>query len=300
MRLEFQNILIYGVGLMGGSLSLALRKVDAGCRIDGLVRSRNSQLASEKLGSLNKVYLEEEFLEEETSGKWDQYDIIIFGTPVHLIKKQISYIPIESSTVLTDMGSTKATILSAVESHFSRRSEHNYVSSHPMCGSENAGPSFAIDGLFVNKLCILSPLAHSNQEVIGRLEKFWSSIGMITHRMNGADHDRVLAYLSHSPHIISALLVNWAKESVGKDNSSSPQPIMGGGFRDMVRIAGSNPEMWQAILSENRTEITRSLYGFKDTLISAIQLLETGSSEEIFNFFVKAAQDKKELTEFGE
>jgi prephenate dehydrogenase len=284
---------------MGASLALALRKVDDSCRIDGLVRSKKSQLDSEKLNVLNKVYLEEEFLAERNTAKWDQYDLIVFGTPVHLIKKQITYIPVDSIPVLTDMGSTKATILSAVETHFSGCLQHNYVSSHPMCGSENSGPSSAIDDLFVNKLCILSALAHSKPLVMERLERFWSSIGMKTYRMDGVEHDRVLAYLSHSPHIIAALLANWAKESVGEDNSESPQPIMGGGFRDMVRIAGSNPEMWQAILIENKVEIAKSLYKFKDVLSSAIELIETGSPEELTNFFVKAAQDKKQLTEFG-
>jgi prephenate dehydrogenase len=294
----FQNILIYGLGLMGASLALTIKKQFPKTKIHAIVRSQESKLKIESMQIVHSVFIESEFLAQENPEKfWGEYDLIVFGTPVHLIKKQLTHIPKNISAVITDMGSTKKTIIDAVASYYDGQSQHNYISSHPMCGSELAGAENAIDGLYQDKLCILTPLENSNKDALNRLRSFWEAMGMRTHVLDEVSHDRILAYLSHSPHILSSLMVTWADIHVGDENKKSPQPIMGGGFRDMARIAGSNPEMWQAILSENRLSILDSLKEFGSLLEKTIHSLESGTTEEWEKLFLDAAQHKKHLIE---
>jgi len=288
------KILIYGVGLMGSSLAIDIRKADSKVHLTGIVRSLKSKKICESLKVFDHLFTEEEFL-KQSERIWNQFDFVIIGTSVSAVKSIVRRIPHSCRAVLTDMGSTKQTIIDAVESHYSGRGFHNYVSSHPMCGSENAGPENAIPDLYRDKLCIITPLPSSDSDSVQKVMQFWKDLGMITYSMAGTEHDRVLAVLSHSPHILSSVLVIWAEKEVGKENQLSPRPIMGGGFRDMARIAGSNPEMWQSIVGENQDFILKSLKSFQDHLQATIECIETGNPELWKHFFHSAFLCKKNL-----
>lgn len=287
MNSPFSNILIYGLGLMGGSLALTLRKKFPEVKIHAVVRSTVSQKNILDRNLVDSVRLESEIQDSSSGFSWEEYDFILFGTPVHLIKNQVRLIPQDIPAVISDMGSTKKTIVEAVESYYGDR-EHNYVSSHPMCGSEQTGAEHAIDDLYQDKLCILTPVRNSNVEAKEKLRSFWEAVGMRTYELDDTSHDRILAYLSHSPHVISSVMVTWAERFVGEENKKSPQPIMGGGFRDMARIAGSNPEMWKAILQENHSAILGSLKNFREELDVFISSLEKGESGDWEEYFKKS------------
>lgn len=290
MSQEFKKILIYGVGLMGSSLALALRKLDKDIQLYGVVRSTKSKEVISRMGIFHSVNIENEFLSKPN---WSDLDLIIFGTPVDTLEALISNLPHGLNAVLTDMGSTKYAIDVSVKKLLG--SKHKYISSHPMCGSELSGPENAIENLYSNKLCILTPIEGSDKESLLKIENFWKSIGMLCYQMDSKTHDETLSYLSHSPHILSSLMVIWAERMAGEVNRQSPMPIMGGGFRDMARIAGSNPEMWKAILSENRKPILNSLIEFQNELNSAIELLKSGEQKDFQNLFELAALKKKSL-----
>lgn len=291
----YRTIVIYGVGLMGGSLAKTIRRLDPSVRLKGIVRIPNSREDVMRLGLVDECWTEDEWFGGKGYSQCMEGDLLVFGTPVHRIKEQIARLPLDARFHITDMGSTKKNIVDSVSVHFNKRLVHNYVSSHPMCGSELAGPENALDGLYHGKLCILTPIGGSSSESLESVGGFWKSIGMTTHTMDGENHDRVLAYLSHGPHILSSLMVDWAQSAVGDENSRSPQPIMGGGFRDMARIAGSNPEMWQAILSENRIHILESMRKFSGHLDSVIRMLEMSDKESFAEFFHNADRNKSLL-----
>ncbi|WP_061249036.1 prephenate dehydrogenase [Leptospira alstonii] len=270
MKSEFSNILIYGLGLMGASLSLALKKKGILTHVTGVVSSLASKSKGESLKSADAILTAEEF---HSSKSWKDYDFIIFGVPVDLTVKLIAQLPPDYSGIITDLGSTKKEIVHAVEARF--WSSHNYISSHPMCGSEESGLEFANASLYEGRLCILTSPENAKVEVKKNLEAFWRLIGMETIEIPAVEHDSILSYLSHSPHILSSIMADWAanQKVVKRYTDLSPIPLNGGGFRDMTRIAGSNPKMWAAIFSSNQNEIYKSLLDYRDRLDIVLEKL---------------------------
>lgn len=284
----FNNVLIYGFGLMGGSLSLAIRKKGLASQITGLLRNENSLKEARELGYADFFFLEKEFLERNL---WNDYDLIIFSLPVNLNCEKIALIPDSYSGIITDLGSTKKDIIRAVEERYP--CEHNYISSHPMTGSENAGARFAKDDLYENKLCILTSPNRVRRQIAEQIRKFWELVGSHIIEIPPDEHDEILAYLSHSPHIISSLLVTWAgsNRKVKEYTEKSAIPLSGGGFRDMSRIAGSNPEMWEAIIHTNKPAIHSSLIEFKVKLEELIASFENESDVNFWRLYFERAKE---------
>lgn len=298
MKPEFKNILIYGMGLMGASLSLAIKSKKLQTKVTGVVRSEKSKKEGIKNKIADAIFLEEEFLE---SGNWNEFDLIVFSLPVDLTCDKIDRIPAGYTGYLTDLGSTKKSIIERVEKRFKK--EHNYFSSHPMTGSEQSGLNFAREDLYENRLCILTAPKRVSLHAVEKMTNFWKSLGSITIEMNAKEHDEVLAYLSHSPHILSSLLVNWAygNPHVKRKTIKSPVPLTGGGFRDMTRIAGSNPDMWNAIINTNKDAILKSLYEYRDGLELLIEKLETDKSNTFWKkYFQKSKKSRSAIFKLNE
>jgi prephenate dehydrogenase len=267
----FDNILIYGLGLMGGSLSLAIKKTGLKIKTTGVLRSQKSYDEIINKNLTDYLLIEEDFLR---NNRWNEYDLIIFSLPVDLTCDKINLIPEDYQGFITDLGSTKSEIIKAVKNKF--KSKHNYYSSHPMTGSELSGALHSKDDLYFGKLCILTREDNTSEESVSKIEDLWKYIGSSTIEIPAQDHDEILSYLSHAPHILSSLLVNWANNSdiVKKYTNISPLPLSGGGFRDMSRIAGSNPEMWEAIISTNKEAILTCLLAYKNQLTDLIEILK--------------------------
>jgi prephenate dehydrogenase len=267
----FNNILIYGLGLMGGSLSLALKKTGLKIKTTGVLRSKKSYDEIIDKNLIDNLLIEDDFLK---SNRWNEYDLIIFSLPVDLTCDKINLIPEDYPGFITDLGSTKSEIIKAVKNKF--KNKHNYYSSHPMTGSELSGALHSKEDLYLGKLCILTREENTSEESVSKIENLWKHLGSSTIEIPAKDHDEILSYLSHAPHILSSLLVNWANNSdiVKKYTNISPLPLSGGGFRDMSRIAGSNPEMWEAIISTNKEAILTCLLGYKNQLSDLIEILK--------------------------
>ncbi len=286
---------------MGASLALAIKKKELGCEVVGVVRSAKSRSEgiSQKIAS--QIFLEEDFLK---SNSWNEYDLIVFSLPVDLTCDKIDLIPKNYKGYITDLGSTKKTIIQKVESKFTR--EHNYYSSHPMAGSEQSGMNYAKVDLYENRLCILTKAKGVSKEAIEKITQFWKMIGSITIQMDATEHDEVLSYLSHTPHILSSILVNWAykNEKVKFFTQKSPIPITGGGFRDMTRIAGSNPEMWNAIINTNKHSIHDSLLEFRKEIDRLLQSLEATDEKADIEFwkkyFLESKESRSQIFKIGE
>lgn len=269
--MNLTRVLIYGMGLMGGSLALSLRKKFPDVLITAVVRSEKSKTTILSKGLAHEVFLLSEFMKPD----WTHYDLVVFSTPVESILQIIPTLPKSGNTIFMDLGSTKETIVSAVERYFGNET-HHYISTHPMCGSEQAGPEAAVPDLYVDKLCILtSPKAASNAS-LEWVRVFWESIGSWTMEMDSKSHDESLANLSHLPHVISTILVNvaGANATTMREVMGIPKPITGGGFRDMSRIAGSNPDMWISIFKENKEFLRQSIDDFIHQLTEFRDLLK--------------------------
>ncbi len=278
---------------MGGSLSLALKKNSLAGRTTGLVRNQKSLEEAVELQIADEVLLEQDFLNR---ANWNDYDLIVFSLPVDLTCQKIQLVPDDYMGHITDLGSTKKEIIQSVESKYLK--SHNYISSHPMTGSENSGAKFSNEELYVGKLCILTKPKNAKQEVYNKMQFFWESLGSKVLEIPSEEHDEILSYLSHSPHILSTLLVTWAgmNPQVKTFTEKSPLPISGGGFRDMTRIAGSNPEMWEAIIATNKQYIYQSLVEFQNHLNDLIEKFHSPDCNGFWkSYFEKSIQYKKEI-----
>lgn len=290
----FQSTLIYGFGLMGASLSLAIRKKNLSKKISAIIRNQKSLEEIRALHFQDEFLIEEEFLAKNL---WSNFDFIVFCLPVDVTIQKIQLVPSSYNGILTDVASTKKEIIETVEKKFTN--SHNYVSSHPMTGSENSGAEFAKEDLYENKVCILTCPKNYNKQSMEQIKKFWNCLNCQTVMLNAVEHDEILAYLSHTPHILSALMVNWAleNEKVQSYTYSMDIPLAGGGFRDMSRIAGSNPEMWEAIIKTNSHFILESLKNYHSQLQKLIDNLEHSNFNDTFwkSYFEKARENRARL-----
>lgn len=257
------------MGLMGGSLALAIKESFPKTIVHAVVRSDGSKKTILESELADEVFLDHELA---TNFGYNGYDLVVFSTPVSSILSKISNLPKNTETVFIDLGSTKSTLVEAVNNHF-KSDIHNYISTHPMCGSENFGPGASDLNLYKNKLCILCPPSHVNESALHFVDEFWKAISMRTTIMDAKTHDETLAYLSHLPHIVSSILVSIAaaNPSTLQEIMKNDKPITGGGFRDMSRIAGTNVDMWISIFQENQSFIYKSLVDFEKKLQSMIE-----------------------------
>ncbi|WP_244594301.1 prephenate dehydrogenase [Leptospira ryugenii] len=295
-----QEVLIVGMGLMGGSLSLAIKERCKNFRVTGVVRSENSKKTAESMHLADEILLDSSL---SVSFPWGNYDFIIFSTPVDSVIRYIPMLPKSGKTFITDLGSTKKTIIDAINRHFGE--DHRYLSSHPMCGSEFSGPAAAKVDLYDQKLCILTKANSTSIDAYDFIRGFWEQIGCWTLDMDAKEHDETLAYLSHLPHIISTLLVDTAieNETVKKIINATDKPITGGGFRDMSRIAGSNFEMWLSIFRENQTYVYESLLKYRDQLNSILEDFSNGKPLEetrLQSLWNLAKEGKKKIQKANE
>ncbi len=271
MLSSLQRIVIYGAGMMGASLAYALRHhANFTGKIICVVRSEKSAAFLRDRNLADTVLVD---IDPATLGQYDP-DFVVLGTPVLSLVELLPLL--ELNCIVTDMGSTRLTIERAA-----RNTSLRFVGSHPMCGSESSGPEALVPDLFVNRLCIVvtgleEGVWDRDPVWVDTVEAFWKELGMHTFRLDARTHDRIVAGLSHGPHFLSSAL---ARTYLGDPvllakNEESPCAITGGGLRDMLRIAGSNPVMWRDILMTNQAPILDFLKGFRTELDRLIEMVE--------------------------
>ncbi len=242
------NVAIIGLGLMGGSLALSLKKLDF---IKSVVGSDHNQEHQKQALELNLV---DSIVSLDTIKKCD---VIFLAIPVDgLIKVMQDLVDVSSDTTIIDLGSTKAKIVTSIPQEIRK----NFVASHPMTGTENYGPSAAIDGLYKERVVVMCDLENSGGHQREVAKKIFKALGMKKYFMGANEHDRHAAFISHMPHAISYSLANTVMNQENKNNILA---LAAGGFRSMSRLAKSSPNMWEDIFRQN-----------KGNLLEAIELFE--------------------------
>jgi len=272
---QWQKVTLVGVGLLGGSLGLALKQRKLAHRVDGFVRRPESVQECQKLGVVDAAHL-------DVVAAVRDADLIVFCTPIaqmrSLAERMRSHVA--AGAALTDVGSVKGSVVNELEPLFP-----GFVGSHPMAGSEKTGPAAATADLFREAVCVITPTARSNPNSVDSVEELWRSVGAITRRLSPEAHDELVSRSSHLPHLLAAQLVNYV---LGPDRPEDQELLCANGFRDTTRIASGSPEMWRDIALTNREHITRELTEFIDALQQVRAALEKGDSRQIEQFFAEA------------
>lgn len=242
---------IIGLGLMGGSLGLALQKTKLVSHVVGFDHNVSHCEEALKLSLVHEIV---SFKEIKTC------DVVFLAIPVGGIIRVIQELQdISPKTTVIDLGSTKAEIVASVPDVI----RFNFIAAHPMTGTEKFGPSAALDNLYHDKVVVLCDTAHSGDLHKNRAIQIFSHIGMKIVFMDPDAHDAHASFISHLPHAISYALAN---SVMGEEDPRSILLLAGGGFRDMSRIAKSSPQMWSDIFKQNKANLLHSLDVFEEEL----------------------------------
>lgn len=267
-----------GLGLIGGSIAKALRRVHPEYRLIAYNRSRESLVAALSDGTLNQAT-------DVIDASFSDCDFIFLCMPVSVNIKCLEQLKdlISSTCVITDVGSVKATIHEAVRN---LSMEDRFIGGHPMAGSEKTGYASASDRLLENAYYIITPTGLSNPEKVEELRTLVSQIGALPVIIDYNEHDYATAAISHLPHVIAYTLVNLVRSSDNPDGLM--RQLAAGGFKDITRIASSSPDMWESICLENR----QPLLGIIDAYIQSLSRVADAISEKdgtaIHQFFEEA------------
>lgn len=255
---DFKKITIIGVGLIGGSLGLALKEKKANFKIVGIDKQEIIEKAIAR-GAIDEgtVNLKEGI---------EEADIVIIATPVKTILNLLTQINpfLKKGCIVTDTGSTKQQIVQKANKVLSK--DIFFIGGHPMAGSEEYGIDSANSYLFQDKTYILTPTKKSNLIAIEKISSLIKMIGGKRLILNSLEHDRIVGTVSHLPQIMAVSLVNMVSELVRKENNNNYFKAVGEGFKDMTRIASSPYKIWEDICDTNQENILEMIQEFRNYL----------------------------------
>ena len=239
----FRKIAIFGVGLIGGSFALALRKAGAVEQIVGAGRTRQSLERARELGIIDAYTT-------SPAEAVDGADLVLIAAPVAQTGAILASIQphLGAGTVVTDAGSTKTDVVAAARAALGSKIAC-FVPGHPIAGREQNGPDAALADLYVGKKVVLAALPENAEEDVERVAQAWRQCGAVIHALTAEEHDRVFAAVSHLPHLLAYALVD---DIARKPHADLLFQYAASGFRDFTRIAGSSPEMWRDITLANQ------------------------------------------------
>lgn len=275
----FKKIAIFGVGLIGGSFALALKRAGAVEQIVGLGRTAASLERARELGIIDVV-------STSVADALRDADLVLIASPVAQTEAILASIKpfLQSGTVVTDAGSTKTDVVAAARKALGERIAQ-FVPGHPIAGRELNGPDAAIADLYIGKKVVLATLPENTPDDVARVAHAWEKCGAIIHRLTPEKHDRVFAAVSHLPHLLAYALVD---DIAKKSNAELLFQYAASGFRDFTRIAGSSPEMWRDITLANQAALIIELDSYMAQLAQLRTLLAAGDGAAIEAVYANA------------
>ena len=284
--LEFGKIVLFGVGLIGGSFALALKKANAVEEIVGFSRSPNSLKIAQEIGIIDRAGI-------NPAHEIADADVIMFATPVQqipmILEKIFPYLK-NPNTILTDVGSSKLEIVQQARK-IMKGKIGQFVPAHPIAGTEFSGPKAAFPELFQNKKLVLTPLKENKDEFLDRIKLAWRICGAEICELDPESHDTIFAGVSHLPHMLSFALV---ADLANRENSNLFFEFAASGFRDFTRIAASDAEMWRDICLSNRYTLIAEISHFQTVLNNMTVALATNDKKMLEQIFSQASQARNE------
>ncbi len=277
----FQKVTLVGVGLLGGSLGLALRRRRLAAVVTGCVRRSAGIDECLEAGAVDEATLDLE-------GAVRDADLVILCTPIgQMAQLATRFGPaLKPGALVTDVGSVKASVVQGVEPLITAAGGL-FLGSHPMAGAEKTGVGAARADLYEGAVCVITPTARSDKGAREKIEAFWKALGSRILVLSPEQHDDLVSRSSHLVQVVAAQLVNYV---LGPDRPPEQRLLCAGGFRDATRIASGSPEMWRDIALANRKSLAQALDEMASELRAARRLIEDGNHEALASFFTRAKQ----------
>jgi prephenate dehydrogenase len=278
---RWNKITLVGVGLLGGSLGLALRRRKLAKEIAGYVRREASIKDCERAGATD-------FATTDLLAAVSDADLVVLCTPLAQMQMLVRQMlpALKRGAIVTDVGSVKGSVVRELETLVAKAGAH-FVGSHPMAGAEKTGVLAARGDLFECAVCVVTPTKKSNRAAVTKVERLWKSVGGRLLRLPPETHDALVSRSSHLPHVVAATL---AATVLDPKQAKDTATLCANGFRDATRIASGSPEMWRDIALANRKQIGRALAGFIGELSRVQSALKRGDAKAIAKFFETAKQ----------
>ncbi|MGK0272255.1 MAG: prephenate dehydrogenase [Cocleimonas sp.] len=274
------KLCIFGVGLIGGSLALALKKAGYCKTIVGCSRNEAHLKRAIELGVIDSYTLDQK---EAVKGA----DIVLLAVPIRAIGTILENISdvLNKDTIVTDAGSAKGSVINAVKLAFNGVLPPNFVAGHPIAGREKSSVEAAISDLYEGHKVVLTPTSETNENAVKAVKEMWKTAGATVEMLPIKQHDDVLAATSHLPHVLAFTFVNSLSKSEYKDEVFD---YAAGGFESFSRTASSDAVMWRDICLENKTAILDALDAYQEDLAKIKQAISNSNAEEIESLFIQA------------
>ena len=279
MTTHINKLAILGVGLIGGSVALALKQAAAVGEVVGVGRSRANLDAALKLGIIDRIAT-------TAADAVQGADVVLLAAPVgQMAALMLEIAPhLGAETMITDAGSTKQNVVALMQQHLGAHLA-NCVPGHPIAGAETCGAGAARADLYQGRNVVLTPLPQSNKAALEKVRALWQACGARVSEMPAAKHDAIFATVSHLPHLLAYTLVDMIAR---RDNADTLFGFAASGFRDFTRIAASSPEMWRDIALANRQALLAEIALYQASLEQMRAALAAGDATALEAAFKRA------------
>ncbi|MGN6551744.1 MAG: prephenate/arogenate dehydrogenase family protein [Pararhizobium sp.] len=292
MTQHFDKIALIGIGLIGSSLARIIRRKGLAGHIAIATHS------SETLERAHQLGLGDSYTTSNAEAVRDA-DLVIAAVPVGAsgrVAKAIAH-DLKPGAIVTDVGSTKSSVIAQMAPHIPEGV--HFIPGHPIAGTEQSGPDAGFAELFEGRWCILTPLPDTDPAALAKLAAFWQDCGSTVDTMEPEHHDKVLAIVSHLPHIIAYNIVGTA-DDVETVTKSEVIKYSASGFRDFTRLAASDPTMWRDVCLHNRDAILEMLARFSEDLASLQRAIRWSDGDKLFELFSRTRAIRRSIIEAGQ
>jgi len=292
MSLLYERVALIGLGLIAGSMSLAMRRAGVAGEIVGTARSAETRAVAAEIGLVDRVV-------ETAADAVEGADLVVLAVPVGAmgaVAEEIAH-HLKPGATVTDVGSVKRAVIDAVGPHLAPGV--HFIPGHPLAGTEHSGPRSGFAELFDNRWCLLVPVEGSKRAAVDRLRALWEAMGANVEEMDADHHDLVLAVTSHVPHLIAYTMVGVA-DDLRRVTDSEVIKYSAAGFRDFTRIAASDPTMWRDVFLTNREATLEILGRFTEELFALQRAIRTGQGEMLFDYFTHTRAIRRGIIEAGQ
>lgn len=292
MSVVYDRVALIGLGLIAGSMALAMREQGLAGEIVGHARSAETRAVALEIGLVDRVC---ETAAEAVEGA----DLVVLAVPVGAMAAVAAEIAphLKPGATVTDVGSVKAAVVQAVAPHLPQGV--HFIPGHPLAGTEHSGPRSGFPSLFRNRWWLFTPAEGVDEPEMRRLETLVQAFGAKTERMDPAHHDLVLAVTSHTPHLIAYTMVGVA-DHLKRVTESEVVEYSAAGFRDFTRIAASDPTMWRDVFLQNKDAVLDILGRFTEELFVLQRAIRMGDGQHLFDYFTRTRAIRRGIIEAGQ
>ena len=292
MTAMFDRIALIGIGLIGSSIARDVKELGLARDVVVSTRSADTLKRAEEL-ALGTAY------ELSAADAVKDADLVVVSVPVgasEAVARQIAP-HLKPGAIVTDVGSTKASVIAQMAPHMP--DNVHFIPGHPLAGTEKSGPDAGFTGLFQGRWCIFTPLPGTDAGALATLRAFWGALGSKIDEMDPEHHDKVLAIVSHLPHIIAYNIVGTA-DDLETVTQSEVIKYSASGFRDFTRLAASDPTMWRDVCLHNKDAILEMLARFSEDLAYLQRAIRWGEGDKLFDLFTRTRAIRRSIIEAGQ